>query len=76
MLAHQIDGDGPLTEKKLTGGGVSRDRIALMGASRNGDGALVLPGSGHTRSAPPAQRPVKLGGRLPWKAATPSLTSS
>ena len=34
-----LDGDGPLSEKKLTGGGVSRDRIALMGASRNGDGA-------------------------------------
>ena len=37
-----LDGDGPLTEKKLTGGGVSRDRIALMGASRNGDGADAL----------------------------------
>jgi prepilin-type N-terminal cleavage/methylation domain-containing protein/prepilin-type processing-associated H-X9-DG protein len=37
-----LDGDGPLTEKKLIGGGVSRDRIALMGASRNGDGADAL----------------------------------
>jgi prepilin-type N-terminal cleavage/methylation domain-containing protein/prepilin-type processing-associated H-X9-DG protein len=37
-----LDGDGPLTEKKLTGGGVSRDRIALMGPSRNGDGADAL----------------------------------
>ncbi len=37
-----LDGDGPLTEKKLTGGGVSRDRVALMGASRNGDGADAL----------------------------------
>ncbi len=37
-----LDGDGPLTEKKLTGGGVSRDRIALMGASRNGDGNDAL----------------------------------
>lgn len=33
-----LDGDGPLNEKKLTGAGVSRDRIALMGAARNGDG--------------------------------------
>lgn len=37
-----LDGDGPLSEKKLIGGGVSRDRIALMGASRNGDGADAL----------------------------------
>ena len=37
-----LDGDGPLSEKKLTGGGVSRDRIALMGASRNGDGSDAL----------------------------------
>ena len=37
-----LDGDGPLSEKKLTGGGVSRDRIALMGAARNGDGADAL----------------------------------
>jgi prepilin-type N-terminal cleavage/methylation domain-containing protein/prepilin-type processing-associated H-X9-DG protein len=37
-----LDGDGPLTEKKLIGGGVSRDRVALMGASRNGDGADAL----------------------------------
>ena len=37
-----LDGDGPLTEKKITGGGVSRDRIALMGASRNGDGSDAL----------------------------------
>jgi prepilin-type N-terminal cleavage/methylation domain-containing protein/prepilin-type processing-associated H-X9-DG protein len=37
-----LDGDGPLTEKKLTGAGVSRDRVALMGASRNGDGADAL----------------------------------
>ena len=37
-----LDGDGPLTEKKLIGGGVSRDRIALMGASRNGDGSDAL----------------------------------
>lgn len=37
-----LDGDGPLTEKKLTGGGVSRDRVALMGPSRNGDGADAL----------------------------------
>jgi len=37
-----LDGDGPLTEKKLTGGGVSRDRIALMGPARNGDGADAL----------------------------------
>jgi prepilin-type N-terminal cleavage/methylation domain-containing protein/prepilin-type processing-associated H-X9-DG protein len=37
-----LDGDGPLSEKKLTGGGVGRDRIALMGASRNGDGADAL----------------------------------
>ncbi len=37
-----LDGDGPLSEKKLVGGGVSRDRIALMGASRNGDGADAL----------------------------------
>lgn len=32
-----LDGDGPLSEKKIGGGGVSRDRIALMGPSRNGD---------------------------------------
>jgi prepilin-type N-terminal cleavage/methylation domain-containing protein/prepilin-type processing-associated H-X9-DG protein len=37
-----LDGDGPLSEKKLVGGGVSRDRIALMGAARNGDGADAL----------------------------------
>ena len=37
-----LDGDGPLTEKKLIGGGVSRDRVALMGASRNGDGSDAL----------------------------------
>jgi prepilin-type N-terminal cleavage/methylation domain-containing protein/prepilin-type processing-associated H-X9-DG protein len=37
-----LDGDGPLSEKKITGGGVSRDRIALMGASRNGDGSDAL----------------------------------
>jgi prepilin-type N-terminal cleavage/methylation domain-containing protein/prepilin-type processing-associated H-X9-DG protein len=37
-----LDGDGPLSEKKLTGGGVSRDRIALMGAARNGDGSDAL----------------------------------
>jgi prepilin-type N-terminal cleavage/methylation domain-containing protein/prepilin-type processing-associated H-X9-DG protein len=37
-----LDGDGPLTEKKLTGAGVSRDRVALMGASRNGDGSDAL----------------------------------
>lgn len=37
-----LDGDGPLSEKKLTGGGVSRDRVALMGAARNGDGADAL----------------------------------
>ena len=37
-----LDGDGPLSEKKLTGAGVSRDRVALMGASRNGDGADAL----------------------------------
>jgi len=37
-----LDGDGPLSEKKLIGGGVSRDRIALMGASRNGDGNDAL----------------------------------
>jgi prepilin-type N-terminal cleavage/methylation domain-containing protein/prepilin-type processing-associated H-X9-DG protein len=32
-----LDGDGPLSEKKITGAGTSRDRIALMGPSRNGD---------------------------------------
>jgi prepilin-type N-terminal cleavage/methylation domain-containing protein/prepilin-type processing-associated H-X9-DG protein len=32
-----LDGDGPLSEKKIIGGGCSRDRIALMGPSRNGD---------------------------------------
>ena len=32
-----LDGDGPLSEKKITGASTSRDRIALMGASRNGD---------------------------------------
>ena len=37
-----LDGDGALTEKKLIGGGVSRDRIALVGASRNGDGSDAL----------------------------------
>jgi prepilin-type N-terminal cleavage/methylation domain-containing protein/prepilin-type processing-associated H-X9-DG protein len=37
-----LDGDGPLSEKKLIGAGVSRDRVALMGAARNGDGADAL----------------------------------
>lgn len=37
-----LDGDGPLSEKKLAGAGVSRDRVALMGASRNGDGSDAL----------------------------------
>jgi prepilin-type N-terminal cleavage/methylation domain-containing protein/prepilin-type processing-associated H-X9-DG protein len=37
-----LDGDGPLTEKKLTGGGVSRDRVAVMGAARPGDGSDAL----------------------------------
>ncbi len=37
-----LDGDGPLSEKKLTGGGVSRDRVALVGPSRNGDGSDAL----------------------------------
>lgn len=32
-----LDGDGPLSEKKIIGGAASRDRIALMGPSRNGD---------------------------------------
>jgi prepilin-type N-terminal cleavage/methylation domain-containing protein/prepilin-type processing-associated H-X9-DG protein len=32
-----LDGDGPLSEKKITGAATSRDRIALMGPSRNGD---------------------------------------
>jgi prepilin-type N-terminal cleavage/methylation domain-containing protein/prepilin-type processing-associated H-X9-DG protein len=32
-----LDGDGPLSEKKAIGGACSRDRIALMGPSRNGD---------------------------------------
>lgn len=34
-----LDGDGPLSEKKIIGGAASRDRIALMGPSRNGDAA-------------------------------------
>jgi prepilin-type N-terminal cleavage/methylation domain-containing protein/prepilin-type processing-associated H-X9-DG protein len=34
-----LDGDGPLSEKKIIGGASSRDRIALMGPSRNGDSA-------------------------------------
>jgi prepilin-type N-terminal cleavage/methylation domain-containing protein/prepilin-type processing-associated H-X9-DG protein len=32
-----LDGDGPLSEKKIGGASCSRDRIALMGSSRNGD---------------------------------------
>jgi prepilin-type N-terminal cleavage/methylation domain-containing protein/prepilin-type processing-associated H-X9-DG protein len=32
-----LDGDGPLSEKKVGGASCSRDRIALMGAARNGD---------------------------------------
>ncbi len=34
-----LDGDGPLSEKKIGGAACSRDRIALMGSSRNGDAA-------------------------------------
>jgi prepilin-type N-terminal cleavage/methylation domain-containing protein/prepilin-type processing-associated H-X9-DG protein len=34
-----LDGDGPLSEKKIGGAATSRDRIGLMGSSRNGDAA-------------------------------------
>jgi prepilin-type N-terminal cleavage/methylation domain-containing protein/prepilin-type processing-associated H-X9-DG protein len=37
-----LDGDGPLSEKKLTNCGANRDVIALMGNSRNGDGGDAL----------------------------------
>lgn len=63
-----LDGDGPLSEKKLIGGGVSRDRVALMGPARNGDGndALVTDAMFTTFGTffGPEKNPIQTGGIL------------